>query len=53
MKATKVFRSGICQDCLEKLPRKVLLSYDIKESNFGPEHSIIICKNCKLKREKK
>ena len=45
-------RFGICQDCVEKLPRKVLLTFNVEKSNSGPEHSIILCKNCKLKREK-
>jgi hypothetical protein len=50
---TKNPRFGICQDCVEKLPRKVLLSFDVKATKFGPEHSIVLCKNCKAKREKK
>ena len=48
----KNLRFGVCQDCIEKLPRKVLLTFNVEENNFGPEHSIILCKNCKLKREK-
>lgn len=48
---TKMPRFGVCQDCLEKLPRKVLLDFDVKETNSGPGHSIVLCKNCKAKRE--
>lgn len=53
MKQTRMPRFGICQDCLEKLPNKVLLSFDVESTKFGPEHSIVLCKNCKAKREKK
>jgi hypothetical protein len=43
----------ICQDCLNSIPDKTILKYSIPESNAGPAYTIMLCKNCLEKREKR
>ena len=42
----------ICQDCLNSIPDKTILKHKIPESLAGPAYVIMVCKNCKTKREK-
>lgn len=50
--AKKTKLTTVCQDCLKDIPDKVILRYRVPESNAGPAHSIMLCKNCLSKREK-
>lgn len=42
-----------CQDCLNKIPDKTIIRYNILESNVGPAYTAMLCQNCINKREKK
>ena len=42
----------ICQDCLNSIPDKTILKYNIPISSVGPAYTAMLCKNCKTKREK-
>jgi hypothetical protein len=50
---TKNPRFGICQDCVEKFAYKKLVTFNVAENNFGPSHSISLCKTCNDKRTTK
>jgi hypothetical protein len=43
----------VCQDCLNNIPDKVILKYNIPESKVGPAYTIMLCKSCVEKRNKK
>jgi hypothetical protein len=42
----------VCQDCLNSIPDKTILKYNIPISSVGPAYTAMLCKNCKTKREK-
>lgn len=52
MAKKKLKLTTVCQDCLNDIPDKVIKKYMVS-SPFGPDHYIMLCKNCLTKREKK
>jgi hypothetical protein len=48
-KLTKTRLTTVCQDCLNKIPNKVIQTF-LVESSKSP-HYIFLCKECKLKRK--
>ena len=47
------YLTTVCQDCLNNIPDKTILRYNIPMSNVGPAYTAMLCKNCVIKREKK
>ena len=40
----------VCQDCLNSIPDKTILRYNIPMSSVGPAYTAMLCKNCINKR---